>query len=54
MPRLKDQRLAKSFHQRVGFLFQNSDAQLFCTTVYDEIAFGLVRWGCLNRRSRSV
>ncbi len=37
---LKDQRLAKSFHQRVGFLFQNSDAQLFCTTVYDEIAFG--------------
>ena len=38
--RLKDQRLAKSFHQRIGFLFQNSDAQLFCTTVYDEIAFG--------------
>lgn len=38
--RLKDQRLNKTFHQRVGFLFQNSDAQLFCTTVYDEIAFG--------------
>jgi cobalt/nickel transport system ATP-binding protein len=38
--RLKDQRLAKRFHQRVGFLFQNSDAQLFCTSVYDEVAFG--------------
>jgi len=38
--RLKDQRFAKVFHQRVGFLFQNSDAQLFCTSVRDEIAFG--------------
>jgi len=38
--RLKDQRFAKSFHKRIGFLFQNSDAQLFCGTVYDEIAFG--------------
>jgi cobalt/nickel transport system ATP-binding protein len=38
--RFKDPRLSKVFHQRVGFLFQNSDAQLFCTSVYDEIAFG--------------
>jgi cobalt/nickel transport system ATP-binding protein len=38
--RLKDQSLSKRFHQRIGFLFQNSDAQLFCTSVYDEVAFG--------------
>ncbi len=38
--RLRDQHFAKYFHQRAGFLFQNSDAQLFCPTVYDEIAFG--------------
>ena len=38
--RLGDQLFAKRFHQRIGFLFQNSDAQLFCTSVYDEIAFG--------------
>lgn len=31
---------AKKFHQQVGFVFQNSDVQLFNTTVYDEIAFG--------------
>ncbi|TWW13422.1 putative ABC transporter ATP-binding protein [Dellaglioa algida] len=31
---------AKQFHQQVGFVFQNSDVQLFNTTVYDEIAFG--------------
>ena len=31
---------SKKFHQRIGFIFQNSDAQLFNSTVYDEIAFG--------------
>ncbi len=28
------------FRQRVGHLFQNPDVQLFCPTVFDEIAFG--------------
>ncbi|MDR3278775.1 MAG: energy-coupling factor ABC transporter ATP-binding protein [Oscillospiraceae bacterium] len=37
---LSDVKLAKAFHQRVGFVFQNSDAQLFCASVFDEIAFG--------------
>jgi len=37
---LKDPRMAKRFHQRVGFLFQNPDAQLFCPAVRDEVAFG--------------
>jgi len=37
---LKDAGFAKRFHQRVGFLFQNSNAQLFCPVVFDEIAFG--------------
>jgi cobalt/nickel transport system ATP-binding protein len=31
---------SKGFHRRVGFLFQNSNAQLFCSSVYDEVAFG--------------
>jgi cobalt/nickel transport system ATP-binding protein len=38
--RLRDQGRAKAFHQRVGFLFQNSEAQLFCSSVHDELAFG--------------
>jgi cobalt/nickel transport system ATP-binding protein len=38
--RLKDATFAKRFHQRIGFLFQNSDTQLFCPVVHDEIAFG--------------
>lgn len=37
---LKDVVFAKRFHRRVGFVFQNADAQLFCGSVEDEIAFG--------------
>jgi cobalt/nickel transport system ATP-binding protein len=38
--RLKDATIAKSFRRKLGFVFQNSDTQLFCADVYDEIAFG--------------
>ncbi len=38
--RLRDTRFARRMHQRIGLLFQNVDAQLFCPTVHDEIAFG--------------
>ncbi|QAT40710.1 ABC transporter ATP-binding protein [Clostridium sp. JN-9] len=31
---------SKLFHKKIGFVFQNSDAQLFCSNVYEEIAFG--------------
>lgn len=37
---MEDNIFSKGFHKRVGFVFQNSDAQLFCTNVYEEIAFG--------------
>ena len=37
---MKSQTASKSFHQRVGYVFQNTDAQLFCARVSDEIAFG--------------
>lgn len=38
--KLEDNKFSKQFHQKIGFVFQNSDTQLFCTSVYDEIAFG--------------
>ena len=38
--KLQDPKFAKLFHQKIGFVFQNSDTQLFCSVVYDEIAFG--------------
>lgn len=40
---LRDNKNLKSFHKRLGFVFQNSDAQLFCPTVFEEIAFGLMQ-----------
>lgn len=43
--RLKDHRLAKAFHKEVGFVFQNPDTQLFCSSVYEEIAFGPIQMG---------
>jgi cobalt/nickel transport system ATP-binding protein len=38
--KLQDGLFAKSFHRRIGFVFQNADSQLFCPDVFDEIAFG--------------
>jgi len=38
--KLQDSKFAKLLHQKIGFVFQNSDTQLFCSDVYDEIAFG--------------
>ena len=38
-------KFAKSYHRRVGFIFQESDAQLFCSTVREEIAFGPLQLG---------
>ena len=37
---MRDAAFAKRLHQRIGFIFQDSDAQLFCASVADEIAFG--------------
>ena len=45
---LKDNKSLKLFHKRLGFVFQNSDTQLFCSTVFDEIAFGLMQMDLPN------
>jgi cobalt/nickel transport system ATP-binding protein len=37
---MRDALFAKRFHQRLGYIFQNSDTQLFCPSVHEEIAFG--------------
>lgn len=43
--KLNDDRFSKAYHRRVGFIFQNSEAQLFCSTVEEEIAFGPLQLG---------
>jgi cobalt/nickel transport system ATP-binding protein len=39
-PKLEDPEFNRQFRERVGFLFQNPDVQLFCPNVWEEIAFG--------------
>jgi cobalt/nickel transport system ATP-binding protein len=43
--KLQDNLFLKTFHKKVGFIFQNSEVQLFCSNVYDEIAFGVRQMG---------
>ena len=42
---LKDNRSSRNFHQRIGFIFQSADVQLFCNNVRDEIAFAPLQMG---------
>lgn len=42
---LENDRYAKQYRRRVGFVFQNSEAQLFTTRIWDEIAFGPLQLG---------
>ncbi|MCE5329921.1 energy-coupling factor ABC transporter ATP-binding protein [bacterium] len=46
--KLHDNRFSKLFHQKIGFVFQNSQTQLFCPEVYDEIAFGPRQMGFIE------
>lgn len=38
--KMRNTKFSKEFHQKIGFVFQNPDAMLFCSNVYDEVAFG--------------
>ena len=42
---LCDDRFNFEFRSKVGFIFQDSDAQLFMPTVWDEVAFGPLQLG---------
>lgn len=41
----RDLGFQQSYRQRVGFVFQNSEAQLFSATVWDELAFAPLQAG---------
>jgi cobalt/nickel transport system ATP-binding protein len=42
---LEDEQFNRGFRSRIGFVFQNSDAQVFSPTVRDEVAFGPLSTG---------
>ena len=37
---MDDRGFSRVYHKRLGFIFQNSEVQLFCSTVLEEVAFG--------------
>lgn len=39
--KMKNKDFARRFHKKIGYVFQDSEAQLFTRSVEDEIAFGL-------------
>jgi cobalt/nickel transport system ATP-binding protein len=49
-----DDAFAMNFRRQVALVFQNPDVQLFCPTVYDEVAFGplQMRWSKSEIRER--
>lgn len=42
---MQNDSFSKAFHQKIGYVFQNTDAQLFCASVEEEIAFGPTQMG---------
>jgi cobalt/nickel transport system ATP-binding protein len=49
---MEDDGIAREYHRRVGFIFQNSDVQLFTTRVWDEIAYGPLQMGLTSGQVR--
>ena len=47
---LEDEQFNRGFRSRIGFIFQNSDAQVFSPTVREEIAFGPLNMGLPRRQ----
>lgn len=50
--RMREHRYAKWFHQRLGYVWQNPDAQLFCASVEEELAFGPLQMGLADEAVR--
>ena len=42
---MKNNIFSKKFHQKIGYIWQNPDSQLFCSSVEEEISFGPLQMG---------
>jgi cobalt/nickel transport system ATP-binding protein len=48
---LREKNYLRFFRQKVGYIFQDSDIQLFCPTVIDELLFGPLQIGLSREES---
>ena len=51
--KMKNDEFAWNLHRRIGYLFQDSDSQLFCSSVEEEVAFGLEQAGLAEAEVRA-
>lgn len=49
---VEDEQFSQGFRSRVGFVFQNSDAQVFSPSVREEVAFGCLQLGMSSDETR--
>jgi cobalt/nickel transport system ATP-binding protein len=49
---LEEDAFRREFRSRVGFVFQDADVQLFCSNVFDELAFGPLQLGLTEAEVR--
>lgn len=47
---LQQQSWSKAFHQKIGYLWQKPESQLFCSTVEEELAFGPLQMGLTKEK----
>ena len=50
---LRDKSFLKFFRERVGFVFQEADVQLFCPTVLDELLYGPLQLDLAETEARA-
>lgn len=48
---LRDKGFLRFFRERVGYVFQDSDVQLFCPTVLDELLYGPLQLGMKEKEA---
>jgi cobalt/nickel transport system ATP-binding protein len=48
---MRDAETQKEFRRKVGFVFQNPDAQLFCPTAREDVAFGPLQLGVSREKT---
>ncbi|MDI9215572.1 MULTISPECIES: ABC transporter ATP-binding protein [Clostridium] len=51
--KLNNNIFSKKFHKKIGFVFQDYNTQLFCQTVYDDVAFGPRQMGLTEDEIRN-
>ncbi len=51
---MNDKKISMEFHKRVGFIFQDPDAQLFLPTVWDEVTFAPLQLGLSKNRVKEI